>query len=429
MKHILKSLIAHSSQSIALFVEIVIVTIIGWLAIEPVAVKTSLSLIPAGYDYEKLVNVKFANFDHQSEDYDSITNVTESKQRLLGMIRELPEIELATFSAYCCFESGSVSSYSLSVDSAYNISNEDDRYIGAMIVDYIPDTDFFKTFGIKASTGEDFDEPENDGNSFIVTNTLARARYAVKSAIGQNLFDYDEEDGDEPTPITGVLQDMPYRKSNGRTPVMFRALTPEHIGWYAEGIAMRLKDGVNPRVFADKLTTELSNFRNGNTYLSHVQLYTDMRDEIFADDGRELTKGWIILIFFLANVILGVAGTFYIQCRARTADAGVMRAFGATRGKVEWNIIGEAILTVVFAWAVGSILYLAYLHFAHVEFGHEVGLMTRMLNPMWFDSAWSRNCIVGGLVLLLLLLSTLLGVWLPARKIGRVNPVDALRDE
>lgn len=429
MKQVFKSLIAHRAQSFALFVEIVIVTIIGWITIEPVAVKTSLALIPADYDYVKLIKVKFSNFDYQSEEYDSTLDDKKSRHRLLDMIRELPEVESATFSSYTSFESTSSSSISLPVDSAYNIKNEDNNHIGALIVDYVPGSDFFKTFGIKASTGDDIEEPDNDGNSYIISNTLAKARYAEKSAIGQNLYTYNEDDGDKPTPIIGVTTDIPYRKSQGRMPVLFLPIKPKQTNWFAEGITMRLKDGVNPRVFADKLTTELFSFRSGNTYLSHPQLYTDLRDEIFAEDSRQLTKGWIILTFFLANVLLGVAGTFYIQCRARANDAGVMRAFGATRGKIEWGIVGEALLTVVLAWTLGSLLYLAYLHFAHVEFENDTSLIVRMLNPMWFDSAWTRNSIVGGLVLLLLLLSTLLGVWLPARKIGRVNPVDALRDE
>lgn len=427
MKQILKSLKAHRKQSAALFIEIVIVTIIGWIVIEPVAVDTSMSLIPAGYDYERLVNVTFSNFDHQSEEYDSTLNDTgQERQRLLTLIREHPEVESATYTTYQTYESGSSSSTGFEADSIYGLDN-DSKWISSYIIQYVPKTDFFSTFGIKDANGNSFAEPEVDDKSFVVSETLARALYANKSAIGQDLYSYDEEEGH--TPIVGIIRDSPYRKSDGRRQVMFKPVDGREINWHVSGITLRLKDGVNPRVFADKLTSEINRYRAGNTYLTHPVLMSDERDTVFAEQSRSLAKGWIVLSFFLVNVILGVAGTFYIQFRTRTAESGVMRAFGATRGRVEWCIVGEALLTVIFAWVVGSILYLAYLHFAHVEFENDADLIVRMINPMWFDTAWSRNSIVGGLVLLLLLFSTLIGVWLPARKIGRVAPVDALRDE
>lgn len=427
MKQILKSIKAHRKQSAALFIEIVIVTIIGWIVIEPVAMDTSMALIPAGYDYERLVSVTFSNFDYKSEEYDStLNNPTQEKQRLLTLIREHPEVESATYTTYQTYESGSSSSTGFRTDSIHGLEG-DDTWISTYIIHYVPKTDFFSTFGIKDANGNPFAEPEVDGKSFIVSKTLAKARYANESAIGKDLYEYDDKEGH--TPITGIIQDTPYRKSDGRRQVMIKPVDNDEIGWSVSGIAMRLKEGVSPRVFVDKLTSNINQYRAGNTYLTHPVLMADERDAVFAEQSRSLAKGWIILTFFLVNVILGVAGTFYIQCRTRTADSGVMRAFGATRHKVEWNIVGEALLSVVFAWAVGSILYLAYLTFAHVEFENNADMIVRMLNPMWFDSALSRNSIVGGLILLLLLFSTLLGVWLPARKIGRVNPVDALRDE
>lgn len=427
MKQILKSLKAHRKQSAALFIEIVIVTVIGWIVIEPVAVETSLSLIPAGYDYQKLVSVTFSNFDFQSEEYDSTLNdPTRERQRLLTMVREHPEVESATYTTYQTYESGSSSSNGFEADSIYGLDN-DSKWISTYIIEYVPKTDFFSTFGIKDANGKQFIEPAVDDKSFIVSHTLAKARYANESAMGKDLYDYDEKFGH--SPIVGIIRDTPYRKSDGRRQVMLKTVSNNEFNWGVSGITMRLKDGVNPRVFADKLTSEINKYRVGNTYITHPVLMADERDAVFAEKSRSLAKGWIILSFFLVNVILGVAGTFYIQCRTRTSEAGVMRAFGATRGKIEWGIVGEALLTVVLAWAVGSLLYLAYLHFAHVEFENDTSLIVRMLNPMWFDSAWTRNSIVGGLVLLLLLLSTLLGVWLPARKIGRVAPVDALRDE
>ena len=51
------------------------------------------------------------------------------------------------------------------------------------------------------------------------------------------------------------------------------------------------------------------------------------------------------------------------------------------------------------------------------------------LRPVWHDTKLGRYSIIGGLILLLLLLTSALGAWLPARKVGRGPIVDSLRDK
>lgn len=430
MKLIVKSIFAHRAQSAALFVEIMIVTVIGWIVLEPVAIETSIALIPSNYDYDRLVSIKINTLGKSSEKYDpEACSDKDAFYRLLDMIRSHPEVERATLSAYQSFESGSRAMSGFLTDSAYNL-DADNNGIGTNMIQYVPSTDYFATYGIKTPDGKPFKEPVATENSFIVSETLAKARYAKENPIGRNLYSYDPTADDEhPTPIVGIIADTPYRKGEGRIPVAFRIITEEMLGWYVEGLTVRLKEGVNPRVFVDNLLNDIDHYRAGNKYLTHPILLSDKRKEVSADTDRQLTQKWIILAFFLVNVVLGVAGTFYIQCRTRTADSGVMRAFGATGSDIRRSIIGEACSIVTTAWLAGSLLYIAYLHIASVEFEYDTMRIVEILNPMWYDAEWSRLSIIGGLVLILLIIATLLGVWLPARKISSVNPVDALRDE
>ncbi len=137
----------------------------------------------------------------------------------------------------------------------------------------------------------------------------------------------------------------------------------------------------------------------------------------------------IIVGFFLLNVLLARAGTLYILCRKRIPEAGIKRAFGATRFSIETSILAEAWLTVFIGWVIGSSLYLCWLLYFKEPMYGEVNYIIHILNPKWYDTAWSRYAIVSGIVLLLLLLVATLGAWLPARKVGRVPIVDSLRDE
>lgn len=225
MKLILKSIFAHRAQSAALFVEIMIVTVIGWIVIEPVAIETSNALIPANYDYEQLVGIKITELGKSSEQYNpEACSDKDAIYRLLDMMRSHPEVELATISAYQAFESSSRAMSGYDTDSAYNM-NADESGIGCSIIQYVPYTDYFATYGIKTPDGKPFKEPVATENSFIVSETLAKARYAEGNPIGRNLYTYDPTDEEErPTPIIGIIADTPYRKGEGRIPVAFRII-------------------------------------------------------------------------------------------------------------------------------------------------------------------------------------------------------------
>lgn len=429
MKQILKSLKAHRSKTAALFIEIMIVTVIGWIVVLPVAVLTTNVIQPASYDYERLVHVQFSKLTKDSEGYDSTRKDPLPDYRvLLDKIRQYEGVETATFSSFQAFESSSSSSTGIEADSIYGLS-EDESYIGANIVNYIPGTDFFATYGIKTPNGEAVREPEGR-YGYIVNESVAKCKYPNKSPIGLNLHSYDPQDENErPSPILGITQNTPYRKSEPRSRVIFAPVAEHEMQWTLDGVTLRLKEGVNARRFADTLADDLYSFRSGNAYLTHPTLFTDRRATICAQENQKLTQSWLILSFFLMNVLLGVAGTFYIQSRSRIMDAGVMRAFGATRRDIMGGILGEAVLTVVLAWAAGCILYIAYHLTVKPEFDYEEDAITRILNPMWYDQVPERFAVIGLIILVLLLVCALAGVILPARRVASVAPIDALHDE
>ena len=428
MKMLFKSIINNWKKSLGLFIELIIVTVIGWILLEPVTVMTTWISIPSGYDFDRLVTTKFSKLDENTYDYDSTANENQSVyyKRLLDLVRQHPDVELATFCSSLDFESDSYWGIGFPADTTYYNVNAEDKNISSAYVRYVPGTDYFATYGIKDPDGKPFVEPDNDGTGYIVTKTLAKGRYPTISAIGQNLYELTEE-VTTPTPIIGITADTPYRKSQGRTAIAFLPGKLEDSG--ITGITMRVKDGINPRQFLDNITTQLSDYKIGNIYLSEPELMADRQEKRMDGIDKELTQNWVMVIFFLVNVILGVAGTFYIQCRSRISDAGVMRAFGANRSQIEWGIIGEACFTVLLAWLAGSAIYFIYLHYSDNEIYSEASGVIQTIRPMWYDAAGSRYPIIGGCVLLMLLIAAIIGVFLPARRVVRVPIVDSLRDE
>lgn len=432
MKYIIKSLIARSGRVSGLIIEIIIVTIIGWMLIEPVAVNTAIALIPAGYDYDRLIEVKVSQFKDNSEEFDATISsdgdqVDSNLRRILEMIRNRKGVEKATFSLYQGIEHETEATMSINVDSLYHRDGEDNTTM-ISVVNFVPGTDYFATYGITAPDGRPFQEPDDLNNSFIVNNAAAKAVAADGQPLGKDLFDNPKH----PDLISGVVADVPYRKGAGRSCIAYRIpwrMAEEGFGESVYGIVIRLGDGMNKRQFIDALTADLPDYRVGNHYLTHPVSLSDVREESFADQHRVLVQKWIIVIFFLINVFLGIAGTFYVQCRSRIPDAGVMRAFGATRSRIMGNIIGEACLVAFSGWLIGSILYILYLKFQGFPMEGDGDWIIRQISPQWYDTWVGRYGVIGWIILLLLLATSALGAWLPARKVGRVNPVDALRNE
>ena len=433
MIHTIKQILARPGHSAALFIEIIIVTIIGWIAIEPVAVNTTTAMLPAGYEFDRLIMVNICNLDPQAEEFDSAfynaEDIYKSKDQLLRMIRDRKGVEAATFNSYMSIERSSYAQAYIDADSIYkeNAAEGVENGVHAYKVLFKPNTDFFKTYGIKDLNDNPISEDSLEEGYFIISNTLAKAIYPNGKVIGKDLYPYDEAKEDaKHSPIAGITQDLNYNKEMGRTAIIFQP--DKNFGWY-DAMTLRIADGISPREFIDKLTNDLNEYKSGDVYLDEPKLYSDMRDEVFSDKKKDLTKKWIILGFFLANVLLGVAGNFYVQCRSRIPDAGVMRAFGATRKKIERNIIGEACLTVIAGWLIGSIIYLIYLKHQGFPMESDTEHVIQAIQPLWYDTRLGRYSIVGGIILIILLLTATLGACLPARRVGRVPIVDSLRDE
>lgn len=429
MTQIFKSIFGRKTRSIALFIEIVIVIIIGWIIIEPVAVNTTTALIPAGYDYDRLVMLTIEYMDSKSPSYDKSAEEEPSEKtcdNLLRMIRQRQGVEKATFTFSQSFDMNGRSSSGISADSTYKEKGIDDIGFTMTCIEYVPHSDFFSTFGIKDADGKPFKEPETDRNSYIISDCVAKAMFPGSSAIGKDLFDASE--WHPKSTIVGVTADMPYAKGDGRIGTYYMARNRDE-GQRPYSIMMRLGEGVNPRKFIESLTSDLSQYRSGNMYLTHPVYMSDQRDEIFAPKQRELTQKWLIVGFFLVNVLLGVAGTFYVQCKTRIPDAGVMRAFGAPRLRVVWSIVGEALVTTILGWLIGSIIYLIYLKYQGFPMETDAAPIIQHLRPVWHDTKLGRYSVIGGLILLLLLVTSAIGAWFPARKVGRVPIVESLRDE
>ena len=131
-------------------------------------------------------------------------------------------------------------------------------------------------------------------------------------------------------------------------------------------------------------------------------------------------------VFFLVNLCLGVAGTFWVQTRTRREEVGVMLSYGATPGSIVRFLLGEGLVLTTVSTLVGCFLYLQYALSEGLAKG-QTGMETT--GSYWVQNFGQHFVIVSFIVYLVLLAVVLVGIYIPARRISSIPPTEALRDE
>ena len=166
----------------------------------------------------------------------------------------------------------------------------------------------------------------------------------------------------------------------------------------------------------------------GNLFARTLKAY----DKIIAD--REFSEGvtskyrmnTALALFFMVNLCLGVIGTFWMQTRVRREEVGVMLSFGATPSHIMRLLMGEGIVLTTIAVLVGCLLYLQYA----IKEGLYMGdTWMKVPDKYWVSEFAPHFLVLSVLVYLVLLAVVLIGIYIPARRISRIPPTEALRDE
>lgn len=122
--------------------------------------------------------------------------------------------------------------------------------------------------------------------------------------------------------------------------------------------------------------------------------------------------------FLLLAATLIIANTYLINVTQRRSEFGIMRAVGATRGQVTSMLCCEAILMGTVGAALGWLVGM-------IGAGKINGAMGRLYATKL--PAIDLDVDSFGLALGFGISLSLLGVWLPARRAGRLSPLEAMK--
>ena len=440
LKLIYKNIIAHRGRYCWIFIEMCLVALIGWAMLDDFIVNAYKRSLSPGYEIDHLVSFTFSTYPiDQTADSDggeSAEEIYTHINRILDRARSDSRVEAATFVNNSSFLQGSVSINTVS-------TGEEDKDAIYYNVHFWPNTDFFKTFGIRnayGSTDDLFEEPSMSGRDLIVSESIAHYIFGDEAVMGHYLEEKDSRANPEKlSRIVGVVNDCVYRPDFGTTPIVYKTRKVKNIGnrenmESIEGV-LRLKSGVDVDKFIEDYSPVLAtDLKSGPLYTHSLISYRDREKEMSRDMTNLSFIQASITVFFLVNILLCMFGTFYLQTRKRSEETGVMRTFGASRGFILREMIGEGVLITTLAWLLGCFLYWLYIKdegLAHVISGwsENATLTLQAMVPMWTDDFNFHFAVISLVIYALMLICTIAGIYIPAVKIANINPVDALKDE
>ena len=229
----------------------------------------------------------------------------------------------------------------------------------------------------------------------------------------------------------GVVSDFRNYRYGGRAEWAFMHITDKNMldgemdGAQA-GITFRVKpeaDGPDFRQnFLDKIAPTLD---VDNLFVVDAVPYTTMRDryETLRGDTDRVNTHTVIILFLLANVFLGLIGTFWFRTRRRRSEIALRLSVGSSRKQIFRLLVGEGLLLLTLV-AIPAAIVCYSVAISEPELGNSALIETRPVE-------WGlvRFLLGTAAAWVLIALMIILGIWFPARQAMKIQPAEALREE
>lgn len=430
-KIIIKNLWARRRRNGWLFAELILVSIVTWVILDPVIVLTHDRHIPSGYQEDHLYVLSLGALEQGALGYDKMgadsASMVDNYLHLVRRVKDYPDVIQATPVLGHCYLNSQGNSFS-----EYRAEG-DTVDIECMIMRFVPHTHFFETFGIKGGkrmSAEKLSDYNYTNNDIVITENLAVNLFGKADVYAKRCYSANKKDTTY-MPVIGTLKDLKAYSSWRPSPIAFQPQLTFNAQYIPHDafIAIRLKENVGTSRFLHEFRPWMTrNLKAGNLFVRSVKPYTKLIED------REFTEGvtstyrmnMALALFFLMNLCLGVIGTFWLQTRVRREEVGIMLSFGATPGYIIRLLIGEGLLLTTLSTLIGCVLYLQYV----IKEGlYEGNGWVSNQNGYWVSDFVPHFVIVSFIVYFILLLVVIIGIYIPARKISKIPPTEALHDE
>jgi len=138
---------------------------------------------------------------------------------------------------------------------------------------------------------------------------------------------------------------------------------------------------------------------------------------------RLLMPAYLAIVMIVCiSLILVIHNSFAISMNSRVHQFGIFSSIGATPGQIRVCLVQEALVLSVAPIMAGILLGIAF------SFGTVVGMNALAANLVGGRQvSFSCHLVIMVLALLLSVITVLVSAWIPARKLSRLSPLEAIR--
>lgn len=409
-----------------ILVELIVITVVSWMVTDPLFVLEYNRSLPDGYDADGLYRLQLM----QNRE-DTVSRPADDYRRIMNGLRAHPSVEGAT----CVLRGAYPSSPGMNA----NWIVQDTVKINTAYIPFFRDEDFFCVWHFRSAadgTWQTLENLEVPDDGMILSEDAALALPGGRDIVGQ----YVREAYGDSLSYRVVALMKPFKMRNGLQPSAVRLIpfVGDMPDWAFNGmrIFVRAKAEVSEARFmeefmrwADEHLMEGALVFRDFLPFHAIQAASDLEEGV----THEVRSKYLLVFFFLFNLLLAVSGTFWMNTRTRCEEMGVRLSYGATPMRIQMMLLCEGLILTTVAVVIGCLLYLQWALLEGLyTFGDLFSYERRMVlasDGYLPGDFWGHFLVVSLLVYGVMALVTCLGVWLPARNISRVPPVEALREE
>ncbi len=322
-------------------------------------------------------------------------------------LRSQPQIEAA---AYISHAPAAPLDWRTGICTSVTVLNSEQPYVSTRA--RIVSPGYFTTAGITLLAGRDFRDADlnQDRKCAVVNETLARILWPGSDPVGRSFFRSYEPDPERVHEVVGVVGDVRHGGPGvAAGPCYYVPLSPQttrSTGW------LIVRSSGEPLSLAPVLHATI---RDLDPQLAKAAPQT-IAELARALNWRTILFAWIlgiIAVFALVLALVGIVGIISYAVSNRRREYGIRLALGAGTGSITRGVLRHGATMAGCGVAAGMVVAIAAMRF----------LSSMLLNTD------ARDPIIYAFVITFLITVTLLAGWLPARRIGRIDPVEVLREE
>jgi hypothetical protein len=422
IKHLLKIIYAQRRSNGWIFAELAVVAAALWYMLDMFYVDMRTYYTPLGYDITNTWRFKLNKLNPLSPAYvpDSLHSSDQAADllQLMAQIRLHPQVEEVCATYYSSPYTRGNSWMPISPVDGDTTSSSGKNYQVRRVT-----PEYFDMFRLRDTEGNAI-APQLEGipNAIVITKDMSELFFHGLPGRGREANNSSVSDDNNVTiaAVSAPIRANEYVRSE---PAFFTILKGAHLneivnamGTESAELCVRMKQTLSQDEMNSLLEEMGDRLTVNNLNVYGVRSIADFREDAIRNSRSESRNRLSLMAFLLINVFFGIVGTFWLRTQHRRGETGIRLALGASPFTLKGYLYAEGLCLLALTLPL-PLLFAVNMIFMEIPDVYRLPYTV------------GRFLITFGGAYLLMAGMICLGVRLPARKLLRLAPAEALRHE